>query len=94
MMTFLTPPLFHPSTIDGEIACLCHLYKIFNGLIEFSDAPVHPKNFSYHSRSANLCIIPVHVHQSVVPSHQHSSFPKTIAAWNNLPANVHNCDYY
>ena len=75
-----------------KIACLCHLYEIFNGLIEFPDAPVHPKNFSYHSRSANssyLC-----APKCRTSSHQHSFFPKTIAAWNNLPANIRNCDSY
>ena len=32
------------------IACLCHLYKILNGLTEFPNAPVQSKNFPYNSR--------------------------------------------
>ena len=74
------------------IACLSHLYEILNGLTEFPDAPVETKNFSYNSRSADSTYLCVPNFRT--SSHQHSFFPKTITAWNNLPTDVHNCNSY
>ena len=72
--------------------CLSHLYKILNGLTEFQMLLFEPKNFSYKSRSADstyLC-----VPNFSTSSHQHSFFPKTITAWNNLPTDVCNCNSF
>ena len=65
------------------IACVCHLYKILNGLTEFPDAPVQTKNFPYDSRLADSSYLCVPKFRT--SSHGHPFFPKTITIWNNLP---------
>ena len=72
------------------ITCLCHLYKVLNGLTEFPNAPVRAKNFPYNSRLASSSYLNVPKFRTF--SHGHSFFPNTVTLWNNLPSDICGCN--
>ena len=67
-------------------AKLCHLYNIINSHSHFPNAPTHPREQYYTTRSSRD--VPLNPLQSHSNQHYSSYFPSAINAWNLLPSEV------
>ena len=70
---------------------LCIMYKIVNGLVDFPNAPVAPRDNPFELRNIHahtLTRLPVKTN-----SFMYSFFPSVLNDWNSLPPEVASASY-